>query len=550
LKKSSGSKTAAKLLVECLENEGVQYIFGLPGEENLAVMEALKDSKIRFILTRHEQGAAFMADVYGRLTGQAGVCLATLGPGATNLVTGVADANSDGAPLVAITGQVGTERMHITSHQFLDLTKIFEPITKRTKLVLRPDTINEIVRLAFKYAQGERPGATHIDLPVDIAKLPAPENEAPLLKVMETNTGKAELASIEKAAGEIFRAKCPVILAGNEAIRKNSAKAITKFAESLNIPVINSMMAKGVIPADSSCYLMTIGIPNRDYANLILEKADLVIAIGYDIVEYAPIKWNKNPAHKIIHVSNSQAHINKYYQCEVQVVGDITDSLRKIAHRSTVRELPQELFAIKEKFLQAYHEDIAVDQFPLKPQRAIAAVRKILGREDILLSDVGAHKMWIARHYDCYNPNTCIISNGFATMGIGLPGAIAAKLVHPEKKVLTITGDGGFMMNAQELETAARLKLNIVVLVFNDSGYGLIRWKQMDQYHETCFVDFDNIDYVKLAEAMNCIGYKINQAEDLLPTLESSFTKNVPVVIDLPIDYSENEKLSQYLKNI
>lgn len=550
MKKSSASKTAAKLLVECLENEGVQYIFGLPGEENLAVMEALKDSKIRFILTRHEQGAAFMADVYGRLTGRAGVCLATLGPGATNLVTGVADANSDGAPLVAITGQVGTERMHITSHQFLDLTKIFEPITKRTKLVLRPDTINEIVRLAFKYAQGERPGATHIDLPVDIAKLPAPENEAPLLKVMETNTGKAELASIEKAAGEIFRAKCPVILAGNEAIRKNSAKAITKFAESLNIPVINSMMAKGVIPADSSCYLMTIGIPNRDYANLILEKADLVIAIGYDIVEYAPTKWNKNPAHKIIHVSNSPAHINKYYQCEVQVVGDIADSLRKIAHRSTVRERPQELFAIKEKFLQAYHEDIAVEQFPLKPQRAIATVRKILGREDILLSDVGAHKMWIARHYDCYNPNTCIISNGFATMGIGLPGAIAAKLVHPEKKVLTITGDGGFMMNAQELETAARLKLNIVVLVFNDSGYGLIRWKQMDQYHETCFVDFDNIDYVKLAEAMNCIGYKINQAEDLLPTLESSFTKNVPVVIDLPIDYSENEKLSQYLKNI
>lgn len=548
--KTSSSKTAAKLLVECLENEGVQYIFGLPGEENLAVMEALKDSKIKFILTRHEQGAAFMADVYGRLTGKAGVCLATLGPGATNLVTGVADANSDGAPLVAITGQVGTERMHITSHQFLDLTKIFEPITKRTKLVLRPDTINEIVRLAFKYAQGERPGATHIDLPVDIAKLPAPEHEAPLLKVVESNIGKAELTSIEKAAGEIFQAKCPVILAGNEAIRKNSAKAITKFAESLHIPVINSMMAKGVIPADSSCYLMTIGIPNRDYANLILEKADLVIAIGYDIVEYAPIKWNKNPRHKIIHVSNSQAHINKYYQCAVQVVGDIADSLAKIANRSAVRELPQELFAIKEKFLQTYHEDIAVDQFPLKPQRAIAAVRKILGREDILLSDVGAHKMWIARHYDCYKPNTCIISNGFATMGIGLPGAIAAKLVHPEKKVLTITGDGGFMMNAQELETAARLKLNIVILIFNDSGYGLIRWKQMDQYHETCFVDFDNIDYVKLAEAMNCIGYKIDRAEDLLPTLESSFTKNVPVVIDLPIDYSENEKLSQYLKNI
>ncbi len=542
-------KTTAQFLIECLENEEVEYIFGIPGEENLEVMRALKDSKIKFITTRHEQGAAFMADVYGRLTHKAGVCLATLGPGATNLVTGVADANGDGAPLVAITGQVGTERMHITSHQFLDLTKMFEPITKRTKLVIKPDSINEIVRIVFKYAEGERPGAAHIDLPVNISKLPVPVSEKPL-KRQVCDKEHASIEKIEKAAGLIFMSKNPVILAGSQAIRADAASMVTEFATNLKIPVVNTMMAKGIIPCDNPYAMMTIGIPQRDYVNQILEEADTVIAIGYDLVEFAPIKWNKNNNCKIIHISTRPAHINKYFQCDVQVVGDIVNSLNKIMHRVNRENEPEGAFRIKNEFQQSLVSYRADDNYPMKPQRILFDVRDVMGDEDILISDVGAHKMWIGRLYECYKPNTCIISNGFATMGIGVPGAIAAKLINPAKKVLTITGDGGFMMNSQELETAVRLKLNIVVLIFNDANYGLIKWKQIDQYGEECFVDFTNPDFVQLAEAMRCIGYRITRASELKPALEKAFMQEVPVVIDVAVDYDENIKLSEALKKI
>ncbi len=315
-------RNAADLLVECLQEEGVEYIFGIPGEENLAVMNAIDRSPIKFITTRHEQGAAFMADVYGRLTGKAGVCLATLGPGATNLVTGVADADSDGAPLVAITGQVGTERMHITGHQFLDLTKMFEPITKRTKMVVRPDTVGEIVRLAFKYAESEKPGATHIDMPVNVAKMPVSEGEKPLRKKIAPKE-YAELDTVQDAAGMIFQAKNPVILAGSGVVRGHAAKELTEFATKLKIPVINTMMAKGVIPFDNPYSMWTIGIPQKDYQNKIMEEADLVIAVGYDIVEYAPAKWNPEGKIDIVHVDMRPAHINKLYQPEVEVVGTL-----------------------------------------------------------------------------------------------------------------------------------------------------------------------------------------------------------------------------------
>lgn len=542
-------KNAADFLVECLLEEGVEYIFGIPGEENLALMNAIDDSPIRFITTRHEQGAAFMADVYGRLTGKAGVCLSTLGPGATNLVTGVADADSDGAPLVAITGQVGTERMHITSHQFLDLTKMFEPITKRTKMVVRPDTVGEIVRLAFKYAEGEKPGATHIDLPVNIAKMPVPETEKPLHKKIAPKE-YAELDTVQDAAGLIFQAKNPVILAGSGVVRGHAAKALTDFAVKLKIPVINTMMAKGVIPFDNQYSMWTVGIPQKDYQNKILEEADLVIAVGYDIVEYAPAKWNPNGAIDIIHVDTRPAHINKLYQPEVEVVGDISDSLLQIARRTARHQEPTVALGLKVKMVaehEAYAEDSA---FPMKPQRILQDVRKVMGREDIVISDVGAHKMWIARHYQCYEPNTCIISNGFATMGIAVPGAIGAKLVHPEKKILAICGDGGFMMNCQEFETALRAGTPFVTLIFNDASYGLIKWKQMDQYHKSCYVDFTNPDFVKFAESMGAVGYRIEKAEDLVPTLEKAFQENVPVIIDCPVDYSENTKLTAHLEEL
>ncbi|MFT9077355.1 acetolactate synthase large subunit [Ethanoligenens sp.] len=543
------SINTAELMVKCLENEGVEYIFGIPGEENLAVIDALNRSSIRFIITRHEQGAAFMADVYGRLTGHAGVCLATLGPGATNLVTGVADANGDGAPLVAITGQVGTERMHITSHQYLDLTKMYEPVSKRTKLVVRPDTINEIVRLAFKYAESERPGAAHIDLPVNISKMTISSGGKPLKRV-SPHKEFADISNIESAAAEIFKAKKPVILAGSSAVRNHAFTAITRFAETLKIPVVNTMMAKGIIPCTSKYAMMTIGIPQKDYANQIVAASDLIIAIGYDIVEYSPSKWNPDGSIPIIHVGTRPAHINKCYQCRVEVVGDISKSLELIQARTDRYTEPEFALSTKAKF-KAEQSTYADDRsFPAKPQKILHDVRQVMGEDDILLSDVGAHKMWIARLYECHRPNTCIISNGFATMGIALPGAIAAKLVYPDQKVLAVVGDGGFMMNVQELETAVRLKLNFVVLIFHDCSYGLIKWKQMDQYGANSCVDFTNPDFVRLAEAMYCKGYRIEKVEDLIPTLENAFAQKVPAIIDCMVDYSENVKLSKHLQAI
>ena len=543
------NKNTADFLVQCLEEEGVEYIFGIPGEENLAVMNALKDSDIKFITVRHEQGAAFMADVYGRLTGKAGVCLATLGPGATNLITGVADANCDGAPLVAITGQVGTERMHITSHQFLNLRKLFEPITKRTKMVVRPDTVGEIVRLAFKYAESEKPGSSHIDLPVNIGKMPIPETEKPLRKKIPPK----ELAPkdlILSAAEQIAKAKNPVVLAGNGAIRANAAKQLTHFANQLKIPVINTMMAKGIIPYDNPYSMWTIGIPQTDYQNMILEKADLVIAVGYDIVEYAPAKWNPKGDFPIIHIDARPAHINKLYQPEIEVVGDIANSLDQITDKTVRTQEPTEALKIKATMLNEYRQYTDDTSFPMKPQKILQDIRSVMGHDDILISDVGAHKMWIARNYQCYEPNTCIISNGFATMGIAVPGAIAAKIIHPEKKVLAVSGDGGFMMNCQELETAVREGIPFVTLIFRDSSYGLIKWKQMDQYGESCYVNFTNPDFVKFAESMHCIGYQIQKSEDLVPTLKKAFEQTVPVIIDCPVDYSENTKLTEYSKKI
>ncbi len=541
----------AEVLVKCLENEGVKYIFGIPGEENLEVMNALKDSNIEFITVRHEQGAAFMADVYGRLTGKAGVCLSTLGPGATNLVTGVADANSDGAPLVAITGQVGTERMHLTSHQYLDLVNMFSPITKRSKQVVQPDTVNEIVRIAFKYAESEKPGACHIDLPCNIAKMEAAKEPGQIsLKHHHPSREMACIESIEEAAGIIFQSKKPIMLVGHSAVRNHAARAVTEFAGKMQIPVINTMMAKGIIPYDNPYSLWTIGIPQKDYPDVAMEEADLVIAVGYDIVEYAPGKWNGKGNHTILHIDERTAHINKLYQPDAEVVGDISNSLKQISLRCKRAEKPEWALKIREK-MQKEHETYAKDMsFPMKPQKILNDVREIMGKDDIAISDVGAHKMWIARHYNCYKPNTCIISNGFASMGIAVPGALAAKLINQDKKVLAITGDGGFMMNCQEFETALRRGIPFVTLIFNDCSYGLIKWKQQDRFGGSCYVDFTNPDFVKFAESMHAVGYRITKAEELIPTLEKAFRQTVPVIIDCPVDYSENTKLTEHLKEL
>ena len=347
--------TAAEVLVKCLEKEGVEYVFGIPGEENLDMMNALEKSNIRVIVVRHEQGAAFMADMYGRLTGKAGVCFSTLGPGATNLITGTADANSDGAPLIAITGQVGTERMHLTSHQYLDLVELFAPITKRSKQIVNPDSVNEIMRIAFKYAESEKPGACHIDLPTNVAKMTVTPGlaEEPITKPV-CSKEYASFSSIDQAAAMIYKAKHPVVLVGHSAVRNHAGEALTSFADELKIPVVNTMMAKGIIPYNNKYSMWTVGIPQKDYQNKILDMADLVIAIGYDIVEFAPGKWNAGGKHKIIHIDQRSAHINMLYQPEVQVVGDISYSLQQIKFRCEEKEEPEEILNLKKEMVKEY----------------------------------------------------------------------------------------------------------------------------------------------------------------------------------------------------
>ena len=538
-----GELNTAELLVKCLENEGVEYIFGLPGEENLDVLEALKNSSIKFITTRHEQGAAFMADVYGRLTGKAGVCLSTLGPGATNLMTGVADANLDGAPLVAITGQVGTDRMHIESHQYLDLVAMFAPVTKWNKQIVRPGITPEVVRRAFKTAQSEKPGAVHIDLPENIAAMPADGSPLPLDSQEKVY---ASYRTLNMAAAVISKAKNPLILAGNGAIRANASEALTEFATALNIPVANTFMGKGVIPYTHPLALWAVGLQQRDLISCAFERSDLIIAVGYDLIEYSPKKWNPDGKLPIIHIGMTPAEIDSSYAPVVEVVGDITDSLIDILKRADRQNKPTPVTAGLKTEIRADYETYANDTgFPIKPQKLIYDLRQVMGPEDIAICDVGAHKMWMARHYHSDCPNTCIISNGFAAMGIAIPGAIAAKLVYPDKRIVAVTGDGGFMMNCQELETALRVGTPFVTLIFNDGGYGLIEWKQFNHFGTSSFIKFGNPDFVKFAESMGLKGYRVESTQDLIPTLEEAFRQEVPTVIDVPVDYGENLRLSQ-----
>ncbi|WP_013325217.1 acetolactate synthase large subunit [Gloeothece verrucosa] len=538
-----GELNTAELLIRCLENEGVEYIFGLPGEENLHILEALKHSPIKFITTRHEQGAAFMADVYGRLTGKAGVCLSTLGPGATNLMTGVADANLDGAPLVAITGQVGTDRMHIESHQYLDLVAMFAPVTKWNKQIVRPSITPEVVRKAFKVAQSEKPGAVHIDLPENIAAMPV---QGLPLKIDSQEKTYASYRSLNMAATAISKANYPLILAGNGIIRSHASEALTEFATALNIPVANTFMGKGAIPYTHPLALWTVGLQQRDIITCAFERSDLIIAVGYDLVEYSPKRWNPDGTKQIIHVGLAPAEIDSSYIPLVEAVGDISDSLMDILKRADRQGKENRVAAGLRAELRAEYEYYANDDgFPIKPQKIIYDLRQVMGPEDIVISDVGAHKMWMARHYHCDTPNTCIISNGFAAMGIAIPGALAAKLVHPDKKIVAVTGDGGFMMNSQELETALRIGTPFVTLIFNDNGYGLIEWKQMNQFGESSFIKFTNPDFVKFAESMGLKGYRVESAKDLIPILETALKQDVPAVIDCPVDYGENLRFSQ-----
>jgi acetolactate synthase-1/2/3 large subunit len=435
--------------------------------------------------------------------------------------------------------------MHIESHQYLDLVAMFAPVTKWNKQIVRPSITPEIVRKAFKRAQREKPGAVHIDLPENIAAMPV--EGKPLRKDNEEKT-YASFATTRAAAAAISQATNPIILVGNGAIRAKASDAVTQFATELNIPVANTFMGKGIIPYTHPLALWTVGLQQRDFSMCGFDNTDLVIAIGYDLIEFSPKKWNPDGEIPIIHIASKLAEIDSSYIPEVEVVGDITDSLTEILKVANRREKAQP-YAIKlrENIREDYERYAKDDAFPMKPQKLIYDLRQVMGPEDIVISDVGAHKMWIARHYHCHSPNTCIISNGFAAMGIAIPGALAAKLVHPNRKVVAVSGDGGFMMNCQELETALRVGTPFVTLIFNDGGYGLIEWKQENQFGEgkASFIKFGNPDFVKFAESMGLKGYRVESATDFVPTLKEALAQDVPAVIDCRVDYRENMRFTR-----
>jgi len=538
---------AAKLLVKCLENENVEYIFGIPGEENIAIMDALLDSKIEFITTRHEQGAAFMADVYGRLTGRAGVCMSTLGPGATNLVTGFADANMDRAPIVAIAGQGSTTRLHKESHQILDLVNLFAPISKYSVQVLMPEIVPEVVRKAFKFAEAEKPGGAFIDFPENVADMVIEDVEP--LKVQAPQAPVAPLGIGKKVIDLLNAAKNPVIIAGNGVIRFDACAELQAFAEAANAPVATTFMAKGALPSSHPMSIGTVGLKAHDLVAFGIEEADLVICVGLDMVEYSPNYWNPKADIKIVNVDASPAEVDEHYIPEIGMIGDIKDSLQRLADRCD-RHHDNKVAKLREKIMTELNAHNNDNSYPPKPQKIIADLRAAMNDEDIVISDVGAHKMWMARMFQAEQPNTCIISNGFASMAIALPGAIAAKLINPDKNILAVAGDSGFMMNCQEIETAMRLGLNITVIIFNDNKYGLIEWHQMREYGRSASIDVTNPDFVKFAESFGAKGYRVEKTEDLQATIETAMNDGTVSIIDCPVDYSENMKLTARLKSL
>jgi acetolactate synthase-1/2/3 large subunit len=538
----------AELFVKCLEAEGVKYIFGVPGEENAHFLRALRHSTIKFMLTRHEQAAAFMAEAYGKLTGTVGVCMSTLGPGATNTITGVASAHSDRAPLILITGQSGMQFQHKESHQHIDVVSMMRPVTKSAMPVLHPDNIPETVRQAFKLATREKPGACHIELSNDIACMTASTTQ---LSVSYIRRSVPDAKIIDMAMDELRAATNPIILAGNGVIRTHGTNQLRAFAEQTGIGVISTFMGKGCVSRHSPNCIFTIGLQTQSLANNAIWNADLVIAVGYDLVEFPPRLWNKFDMKRIVNIDFLPAVVDRDFQLSVEVIGDINHSMWMMNERLKTHpihfDLPEQR-QTRERLLDLFaeHRHDKTEGL-IRPQKVLWDVREAMGPSDILLSDVGTHKMWIAQYYHCDEPNTCLIPNGLCSMGSSLPGAIAAKLIHPDRRVMAICGDGGFLMNVQELETAVRFGTNIVVMVWVDNAYNLIEWKQQQDYGSHTDCSFGNPDFVRLAESFGCVGIHVENAVDLAPALERAFKAEKPVVLSLPIDYRENELLTERL---
>ena len=551
---------ASDLFIRSLEAEGVEYIFGIPGEETSDLIMSLLDSKIKFVLVRHEQAAAFMADMYGRLTQKVGVCLSTLGPGATNLTTGVANANMDRSPILVITGQTDTDFLHKESHQNMDAVAMFKPITKWRWSIRNADSIPEIVRRAFKIALEEKAGAVHLELPQDIAKM---ESDIKPIKTQQVFRSRPNEELIEKAAKLILESKTPILLVGNGCIRGRASLYVRKFVEKTGICSMNTFMAKGVISDKSDRHLHTIGIREADHASIAMREADLVIAIGYDLVEYSPKHWNSSLDKKIIHIDFTPAESDTYYPPTIEIAADIEytmyailEEIERIRKQDETEEEkqrqyriphsdPPELFkTIKREIvwrLERYKNDFS---YPIKPEKLVLDVRDALDESDIVISDVGVHKLWIAKIYNTYSPNTCIVPNGFCSMGFSLPAAIAAQLVDPSHKIVVMCGDGGFLMNVQEIETAVRLRLPIIVIVWCDYDYGMISLKQIYEFGRSAFTKFNNPNFVKLAESFGAIGYNVRSTEEFSKVLEKAkVSKSSPVIISIDVDYSRNRLL-------
>jgi acetolactate synthase-1/2/3 large subunit len=536
---------SSDLMVKALENEGIKYIFGIPGEENLDFLNSLKESDIELILTRHEQAAGFMAATFGRLTGKPGVCLSTLGPGATNFVTSAAYAQLGAMPLVMLAGQKPIRKSKQGRFQIVDIVGLMRPITKFSEQIVDGNNIPSMVRDAFRVAMEERPGAAYIELPEDIAD---EETDASLFDVVGHRRPDANKKAIDQAALMIEKAKMPLLLIGAGANRKSTAKALNEFINRTGIYFFNTQLGKGVVDERHPQFLGTAALSDNDFLHCAIERADLIINIGHDVIEKPPFFMEKG-GKEVIHVNFFAAHIDDVYFPQLNVVGDISSSVRNIMEAINDYEAKDYSYfkRVQDEInnrLTKYFED---DRFPMLTQHLVNLLRGQLGAEDIVTLDNGVYKIWFARNYKCYRPNTLLLDNALATMGAGLPSAIAAKLLYPEKKVVSINGDGGFMMNSQELETAVRLGLDLVVIILNDGAYGMIKWKQEAMGFDNYGLDYTNPDFVKYAESFGAVGHRPESSEEFKKTLENSLNSKGVHVIDLPIDYSLNHSILNVL---
>lgn len=529
------------LFVKALENEGVKYIFGVPGEENIDFIESLKHSNIELILTRHEQTAGFMAATWGRLTNSTGVCLSTLGPGATNLVTSVAYAQLGGMPLLVITGQKPIKKSKQGKFQIIDVVDMMRPITKYTKTVINGDVLPSMVREAFRISLEERPGAVHLELPEDIAAEPCRER---VFSLHPKTRPVAKQSVIDRAVQMIQSARHPLVLLGVGATRHGCVEWINRFVEKTGIPFFNTQMGKGVVDEHSRLYLGTAALSEHDYLHCAVERADLIINFGHDIIEKPPF-FMQPDGPKVIHINHFFSRADDVYFPQLDVVGDITENAQLLTQAIEVQPHWDFSYFLKMKneiWNQLVRDDHA-DSFPVLPQRLVADVQKAMPNDGIVTLDNGVYKIWFARRYQASRPNGLLLDNALATMGAGFPSAIAAKLVYPEKKVVSVCGDGGFMMNSQEVETAVRLNLDLVVIILNDSAYGMIKWKQEHMGFDVHSLDFTNPDFVQYARSYGAKGHRITHAGQLYPCLADCLETPGVHLIDLPVDYTQNSKV-------